>query len=90
MLGERPLEARERSLEVASRREHERAAAREDRERRRPVEHGRSRLLAGEDGIRLVELAGGDERLEQVAEVHSHGRLEHEVPEALVRASQVR
>ena len=39
MLGERLLEARERSLGVASRREHERTAARENGERRRPIEH---------------------------------------------------
>ena len=90
VLGERALEAREGAREIAPRGEQQRAAAGEDGECPGPVERARACLPGREDLVGLVELADGDQRLEQVAELQALCRLEHEGVAKLVRASQVR
>jgi hypothetical protein len=89
MLGERTLEGGEGAVEISSRRMEERSAAGKDREGPGTVERGGSRLLEGEDIVRLVELAGGDERLEQVAELKPHPRLQDEAALSLIGPSQM-
>ena len=90
MLGERVLEAREGTLEIAPRREQQPSTPCEDRERPGPVERLGAPLPRREDLVGLVELADRDQRLEQVAELEAQCRLEHEAVAKLVRAPQVR
>ena len=52
----------------------------------RPVERARALLPRREHLVGLVELADGDQRLEQVAQLQAHSRLEQEVVAKLVRA----
>ena len=74
-------------VEIAPRGEQQPAAAGEDRERPGPVERVGALLPGCEDLVGLVELADGDQRLEQVAELQALCRLEHEGVAKLVRAS---
>ena len=78
MLGDGALEAREGGVDVAARRDEQRATAGEDGERPGAVERSRAGLPGREDGVRLVELTAGDKRLEKVAELDAHPRLVHE------------
>ena len=90
VFGERALEARERAVEIATRRQQEPAAAREDRQRPGPVERVGALLPRLENLVGLVELADRDQRLEQVAQLQPLSRFEHEGVAKLVRASEVR
>jgi hypothetical protein len=78
VFGERMFEARQRAVDVAVRREQEPAAAREDRKRPRPVERSGALLPRRENLLRLVELAGRDQRFEQVPQLQALCRIEHE------------
>ena len=90
VLAERPLEGGERTVEVASGREDEAAAALDHRERPRAVEGAGPRLHGGEHLLGLLELLRREQRLDEVAQLESHGRLEHERRVAqLVSAPQV-
>ena len=64
------------------------AAAGEDGERPRAVERVGALLPEREHLVGLAELADGDQRLEQVAQLQPLRRLEHEGVARLVRASQ--
>ena len=66
------------TIEVAARGEEQATAAREDRECPGPVERSRPRFPGGQDVVGLVELADGDQRLEEIAELEALGGLEHE------------
>ena len=89
MVGERAVEARERAIEVSTRREQQATAPRQDRQRPRTVDSLGARLPEARESPRLVEPAERDQRLEQVAELQALCRLEHEGMAKVVRASEV-
>ena len=89
VLGERALEACKRALEVAARRKQEPATPREDRKRPGPVERVGALLPGRENLVGLVELADGDQSLQEIAELQALRRLEHEIVASFVRTSQV-
>ena len=73
------LEA-QRALEVAARGLQQASAAGEDRKRPGLAERVRALLPRREHpGVVFVELADGDQRLEKVAQLQAHSRLEQEV-----------
>ncbi len=78
VLGERPLEGCRRRRRG---RPAPRAAARDSARGSRAPRPGRAAAARGlprrEDRVGLVELPGGDQRLEQVAELDAHTRLAH-------------
>ena len=63
---------------VSARGEQQRPAAGQNRQRPGPVEGSRAWLPGGEDLVRFVEFADGNQRLEQVAQVEAHARLANE------------
>ena len=67
VLGERALEARERALEIAARREQEPAAPREDRKRPGAVERVGALLPRRENRVGLVELADCNQAFKEIA-----------------------
>ena len=79
VLGESTLEAREGAVQVSACRQQQPAAAGEDRERPGPVERGRAWLPLREDSLRLVEPVRRDQRLQQIAELQPHARLQEVV-----------
>ena len=75
VLGERPIEGDERTVEVSAGREQQPATAGEDRERPGPVESVGALLSDREDLFGLFELSDSDQRLEQVSQLDLHSRL---------------
>ena len=89
VLGERALEIAERAVEVA-------AGGEEQAAPRCRIASAQARSSAAargppdrEDLVGLVELVHRDQRLEQVAQLESLRRLEHEVVADLVRPAQM-
>ena len=77
VLGQRALEARLGTREIAPRGEEERSAAGRDRQRPGAVERAGALLPRYELPLGLLELADRDQRLERVGQLQAMPRLEH-------------
>ena len=89
VLGECVLETGKTASNIAPSGQQQSATARQDGERPGAVQGPARCVPGGEDVLRLIELADGDQGLEQVAQLQTLSRLEHEVVAQLVRAPQM-